>query len=252
MRLAEPIRRTLGGAREPGLPWVDVIAASSVIDTLADIVAGMRLAHPIRVGVDGRSAAGKTTLADAFADAVRTRRRRDVVRASLDDFHRPGHKYRSERGEWTPRSYYDEAYDYLAFRDLLLRPLGPEGRRRCRAAIWDSFRDLQMDAKWIEVTERAILVVDGAFLCRPELGDEWDYVIWLDVDPETMIARARARDVAWVGSEEVVVERYRQRVIPSHLLYETLVRPVDRADAVVDTRDVHAPRLVRLGAMVSV
>jgi hypothetical protein len=41
------------------------MASSSVIDTLAGIVAGKRAAHPIRVGVDGRSAAGKTTLADA-------------------------------------------------------------------------------------------------------------------------------------------------------------------------------------------
>src|SRR5437588_10677086 len=73
--------------------------------------------------------------------------------------HWPGHKYRSERGEWTPRSYYDESYDYLAFRDLLLRPLGRGGGRRCRAAIWDSSRDVPMEEKWIEVTDRAILVV---------------------------------------------------------------------------------------------
>ena len=109
-----------------------------------------------------------------------------------------------------------------------------------------------MEEKWIEVTDRAILVVDGAFLCRSEHTDEWEYVIWPDVDPETMLARARARDVAWVGSEEVVVERYRQRVIPSHLLYEALVRPVDRADAVVDTRDLNAPRLVRFGTITRV
>ena len=134
-------------------------------------------------------------------------------------------------------------------RDLLLCPLGSEGGRRCRTALWDSFRDLPIEEKWIEVTQRAILVVDGAFLCRPELRDEWDYVIWLDVDPDTMLARARARDVAWVGSEEEVVERYRQRVIPSHLLYEALVRPVDQAAAVVDTRDLNAPRLVRLGIL---
>ena len=108
-----------------------------------------------------------------------------------------------------------------------------------------------MEEKWIEVTDRTILVVDGAFLCRPELRNEWDYVIWLDVDTETMIARARARDVAWVGSEEVVVERYRQRVIPSHLLYEALARPVDPANAVLDTRDLNGLRLVRLGAITS-
>ena len=106
-----------------------------------------------------------------------------------------------------------------------------------------------MEETWIEVTERAILVVDGACLGRPELRDEWDDVIWLDVDPETMIARPRARDVAWVGSEEVVVERYRQRLMPSHLLYQALVRPVDQAVAVVHTRDLHALRLVRLGIL---
>ena len=39
---------------------------------------------------------------------------------------------------------------------------------------------------------------------------------------------------------------------PSHLLYEALVRPVDRVDAVVDTRDLNAPRLVRLGILKSV
>ena len=41
----------------------------------------------------------------------------------MDDFHRPGHKFRSMREEWTPQSYYDEGYDYVAFRDLVLRPL---------------------------------------------------------------------------------------------------------------------------------
>jgi hypothetical protein len=58
MRPAEPISRTLADAPEPRVPSVDVMAASSVIDTLADSVVGMRLAHPIRVGLDGRSAAG--------------------------------------------------------------------------------------------------------------------------------------------------------------------------------------------------
>jgi hypothetical protein len=46
---------------------------------------------------------------------------RPVLRASIDDFHRPGHKFRSMREEWTPQSYYDEGYDYLAFRKQLHR-----------------------------------------------------------------------------------------------------------------------------------
>jgi uridine kinase len=86
---------------------------------IADRITSLELGHPTRVGVDGRSAAGKTTLADALAEVVQATTSRPVLRASIDDFHRPGHKFRSMREEWTPQSYYDESYDYLAFCDLL-------------------------------------------------------------------------------------------------------------------------------------
>lgn len=219
---------------------------AALVDVLAANVISIRLQHPTRVGIDGRSAAGKTTLADALGDVIR-RTGREVLRASIDDFHRPGHKFRSQREEWTPRSYYDDGYDYAAFRDLLLRPLGPHGTRRCRTGVFDSFHDVWLAEEWRAVGADCVLVVDGAFLQRPELRQDWDYLIWLDVDVETMVERARQRDVAWVGSEEVVVGRYRRRVGPTHALYEKLVQPRDRADAVVDMRDLMAPRILRLG-----
>src|SRR4051794_35278005 len=102
-----------------------------VLDALADAVDSLRLAHPTRVAIDGRSAAGKTTLGDELAHVLQARGR-EVIRASIDDFHRPGHKYRSQRGGWTPLSYYEEGYDYKTFHDLLLEPLGPGGDRRGR------------------------------------------------------------------------------------------------------------------------
>jgi RimJ/RimL family protein N-acetyltransferase len=71
--------------------------------------------------------------------------------------------------------------------------------------------------------------------------------IWLKVDAETIISRARKRDVAWVGSAEVVERRYRTRALPTHALYESLVNPQAHADAVLDTTDLAAPRLVQLG-----
>ena len=49
-----------------------------------------------------------------------------VGRASIDDFHRPGHKYRSQRGGWTPHAYYEKGYDYDAFRDVTLKPQLPD------------------------------------------------------------------------------------------------------------------------------
>jgi uridine kinase len=89
------------------------------------------------------------------------------------------------REEWTPQSYYDEGYDYLAFCDLLLRPLGAGGDHRVRTAIFDSFHDVPVPEQWQVAPESTILIVHGANLQRPELRSHWDYLIWLKVDANT-------------------------------------------------------------------
>jgi uridine kinase len=134
----------------------------------------LELGHPTRVGLDGPSAAGKPTLADVLAKMVQSITNRPVIRASIDDFHRPGHKFRSMRGEWTTQSYYDESYDYRTFRDLVLRPLDADGNRRVRTAIFDSFHDGPVPEHWQTASETTILIVDGAFLQREELRSNWD------------------------------------------------------------------------------
>ena len=216
-----------------------------VLERLAGAVVALPRLHPTRVGVDGRSAAGKTTLADDLAEVIAARGR-PTLRASLDDFHRPGHKFRSMREEWTPRSYYEEGYDYEAFVRVLLQPLGPGGDRRCRTGIFDSQRDEPLPEVWREVTRDAVALVDGAYLARLELAPHWDFTIWLDVDFETVVERARRRDVAWVGSEETVVRRYRKRAIPSHELYERETGARRAASAIVDNRDASRPRILKL------
>jgi uridine kinase len=217
----------------------------TVIQKLADSVMSVQVAHPTRVAVKGRSAAGKTTLAEELAEAIRSRGR-EVLRASIDDFHRPGPRDRSRRGEWTPASYDAEGYDYEAFKEMVLEPLDAEGDRRCRTALFDAYRDIWLPEGWHEVGPAAILIVDGVFLLHPRLAGCWDYRVWLDIDMETMVTRARERDVAWVGSEDLVVERYRRHWIPTHKLYEHLANPIARADAVIDTRDLQKPEIRRL------
>jgi uridine kinase len=57
-----------------------------------------------RIGVDGVTAAGKTTFADELAALLG-----GVARITLDDFHRPG----QER-------YYPDSFDFAAFRAAVL------------------------------------------------------------------------------------------------------------------------------------
>jgi uridine kinase len=220
------------------------LTRDSLIERLVAAILSIDVDHPTRIAIDGRSAAGKTTLADDLALAIRVRGR-DVLRSSIDDFYSPSHKYRSERDEWTPLSRYDRGYNYQSFVDFVLRPLGPDGSRRCRPALFDSYNDVWLPEEWVDVGADTIAIIDGAFLLRTELAGHWDYVIWLDIDIETMVDRARQRDVAWTGSEERVVERYRNLWIPTHLLYERLVEPMSKADLVIDNRDVTAPEILR-------
>ena len=60
------------------------------------------LPRPARVAVDGVTASGKTTFADALAACVG----RPVARVTIDEFHRP-----------PPHEYYPESFDLRRFRE---------------------------------------------------------------------------------------------------------------------------------------
>jgi hypothetical protein len=83
----------------------------------------------------------------------------------------------------------------------VLRPCWPDGLRVCRPRLFDSFHEVAFPEEWVTLAEHAVLLVDGAFLRRTELRVEWDLVIWLDVDAETIVSRAKTRDMALVGAE---------------------------------------------------
>jgi uridine kinase len=150
-----------------------------------------------------------------------------------------------ERG-YPPQTYFDEAYDYEGFERFLLVPLGPSGDRRCRLALFDAYHDHPRAEHWHVAPHESVVIVDGIFLLRPELVRHWEYVIWLEIDLEESLRRARARDVAWVGSKDVVERRYRNRNFPAHRLYREARRPLDVADVVIDNSDPESPRIIQL------
>jgi uridine kinase len=215
-----------------------------VLDELADGISGIWPNHPVRVAIDGVDASGKTTMADELARLVEERGR-PCLRASIDDFHQPGHRNRSARGDFTSQTYFDEAYDYDGFKRLLLAPLGPDGDRRCRLRLFDVYHDQPFAEEWVVAAADSVVIVDGIFLFRPELVSHWDYTIWLVIDLEEALRRARARDVAWVGSEQLVEHRYRTRNFPAHRLYLDTSGAPDIVDTVIDNSDPDSPRVIR-------
>lgn len=220
-----------------------------MLSRLAERVLAVRAQHPVRVAIDGSSAAGKTTLADELGEELRRRSRRPVIRVTLDQFKQALDR-RTRHPPGTPESYYHEMFDVAAIRDVLLVPLGPGGDRRYRSAIMDFSGRHPIDEPAQVAPADAIVVTDSGFPLKPELYDDWDLRIYLDIDFADVQRRGTERDAVWMESAEQAAERYRTYYVPGEQLYVAEVRPAERADIVVDNRDFAAPRILadRTGA----
>jgi uridine kinase len=215
----------------------------TLLARIVDLVLGVQRPHPLRVGIDGHSAAGKTTLADGLAALVEARGR-PVIRATLDDFHRPASE-RYVRGRLSAEGFYLDTFDVDAARSVLLEPLGPTGNLRYQIAVFDAFQDVPLLEPEREAPPNAVLLLDGCFLFRPELNDVWDFRIFLYIDAEEVMRRGPLRDAAWMDSLEVAQTRYRERYLPGEQLYLDAVQPETLADVVIDNNDVFNPHFVR-------
>jgi uridine kinase len=210
---------------------------------LGRLVCAHPAGHTVRVAIDGPDAAGKTTLADDLADAVRASGR-PALRVSFDDFHRPrAERYR--RGPLSPEGYVRDCFDFPALRRLVLDPLGPGGDGRFRPALRDLHTEELHDAPARLAPPGAVLVVDGVFLQSAELAGCWELSVYLDVRPEETLRRALVRDVEVFGSADVVRERYQRRYLPGQQLYRDAVDPVRIADVVLGYDDPAAPVVLR-------
>jgi uridine kinase len=217
------------------------VSRAECLERLASAIAAVRLEHPTRVAIDGVDGAGKTRLADELAGPLAAASARQIIRASVDGFHQP-RAARYRRGADSAAGYYLDSFDYRSLRAELLEPLGPQGTRRFRAAVFDHRSDRPVAAPDETAASDAILLMDGVFLQRPELTDAWDYRVWVDAPFDVTVARAVHRDAAG-GEGAAVKARYAERYVPGQRLYLQQCHPSDSADAVVNNADIANPEL---------
>jgi len=197
-----------------------------------------RLHDRVVVGIDGPDGAGKTTLAGRLTDTLQVK----TLRACVDGFNRPrAQRYR--RGELSADGYYLDSFDYPALRNECLLPfLGGESALRTSACDQDG--DVRQNIT-VAVPSRAVLVVDGVFLLRPELRELWTLSVYLRVSADETLRRAHRRDLELFGSAEEIERRYRGRYLPGQVLYRQRADPEALAHVLVDNERTGAPRIER-------
>ena len=175
---------------------------NSAVDPVAAVVAALDGRQGTRwVGVDGKGATGKTTLAARIAAALP-----GSVLVHVDDFARP-----DVRG-----------WERDRFVRQVLQPLlaGRPGRYQ----RWDF--DRNVGAEWHTGAVWVPIIVEGVSATDEQLGVPWDFTIWVEVPYEVRLARALERD----GPERM--DRWLTDWMPSEDAYEEAQRPQDRVDLV--------------------
>jgi uridine kinase len=222
-----------------------VTPREKLLARVADHLVARHLGHPLRVAVDGITAAGKTTFAGELTAAV-AQRGRPSVHLSTDDYHQP-RAHRHRQGRDSAIGYYDDAYDFGAVHRFVLAPLGPGGDGRFRPRHHDLASDEQRDDPFVIADADAIVIIDGSFLQRPELATDWDDVIFVDTSAQLARDRGAARDAELFGGQAAAEYAYDHRYHAAAALYVAELSPVDSASIVVDNNDIRRPRLVRIG-----
>ncbi|MCO1654102.1 uridine kinase [Pseudonocardia humida] len=217
-----------------------MVARADLLDALTATIAATVLPHPLRVAIDGPDAAGKTTTADELA--TRLAPHRPVVRAGVDDFHRPRAE-RLRRGALSPHGYLEDSFDLRAVVDDVLAPLGPGGDRRYRSAAFDHRTDAPRPGPVAVAPPDAVLLFDGVFLLRPPLLGHWDLTVHLHIDEAEVLRRARVRDAALFGAG--LDRRYSSRYLPGQRLYRERHDPAGTAHVLIDHTDPRRPVLRR-------
>ena len=219
--------------------FISTMKQQELIKYLAEVILNTKRHHPVRIGIDGVDASGKTTLADSLADYL-NQHNADVIRASIDGFHYPK-SIRYQKGRNSPEGYYKDSFNNQAIIDNLLAPLGDNGSLQYKKAIFDFKTDSEVVLPVQTVNKDSILIMDGVFLFRPELVNYWDLKIFIEADFKITVSRASKRDGYYLGSEQEIIDKYNQRYVPGQQLYFEEAKPQEKADIIIENSEFENP-----------
>ncbi|PEC85423.1 uridine kinase [Bacillus cereus] len=209
---------------------------------IVDHIIKLNLIHPTRVGVSGITASGKTTFANELAEEIK-QRGLPVTRASIDNFHNPK-VIRYAQGKESARGYYEDAHDYTAFKERLLKPLGLNGNLQYETISHNLITDIPVYNTPIFAQPNMVLIVDGTFLLKKDIEYLFDYKIFVDTDFEIARKRGAKRETEAFGSYEEAEKMFLSRYHAACKMYIDEHNPKECADVIFQNSDLGNPEVI--------
>ena len=150
--------------------------------------------RPLILAIDGRCAAGKTTLSQKLSE-----------RFACSVIHMDHFFLRPEQRTEERLNEAGGNVDYERFLEEVVS--GLNGGRDFSYRIFDCGQ-MQLCGRQEVRMAAPLLVVEGAYCCRPELLPQWDMTVFLDIDREEQLCRIEKRN----GKEQL--QRFLERWIP--------------------------------------
>ncbi|MFO7291762.1 MAG: uridine kinase [Actinomycetes bacterium] len=179
--------------------------------------------RPLLVGIAGGSGSGKTTVADAVAEALP-----EVALLQHDAYYRDRRDLDFEERTRLNYDHPDSLETELLIEHLDLLTQGIPIER----PVYDFSVHLRSD-EVVRIEPASIIVVEGILvLADKDLRDRLDLKIYVDTDPDLRLARRLERDITERGrTVDSVLNQYFETVRPMHLEF---VEPSKRyADLII-------------------
>ncbi len=175
--------------------------------------------RPLLVGLDGRSGAGKSTLAAAVVTTLPS-----VAVIKGDEFYFGG-----AQEAWDGRTAEEKSSMAIDWRRQLavVETLGRREVARWHCYDWEKFDGSLVDEP--TVTPPAdVVVLEGAYSCRPELAERLDLTVLLRLANDARLDRLLARD------GQAYRDDWLRRWTEAEDHYFSVVRPAESFDLVLD------------------
>lgn len=179
------------------------------------------------VGIDGLGGAGKSTVSEKLCGELR--KEYNVTVLHIDDFiHRREVRYNDSFPQWECYYRLQWRYDYL--KDIIMPVRDSKAFDGC-IELYDKDNDTYI-LSHTNIPSGSIVMIEGIFLQRSELGGMFDFMIYIDIPEKIRLERVLDRD-GYIGDREQIRAKYENRYFPAERYYTKMCSPAEKADFTV-------------------